>query len=159
MQEFSGKILWDGGLARLAKYLRLFRSRDRDYHSFVIWFFFLAGLNKMAAQVQMRAAFMRCGVNQPTADYIMEMQGYDTPEELAMASQDDFDSMIKNAIKSSPPDVNFASVAIRKLNTFKYWTEERTMCGLPITANLFTADIRRWRVLHVINLVRVPVFF
>ena len=39
VQEISRKMLWDGGLTRLEKYLRLFRSRDRDYHSFVIWFF------------------------------------------------------------------------------------------------------------------------
>jgi hypothetical protein len=32
-------------------------------------------------------------------------------------------------------------VAIRKLNTFKYWAEERDMCGLAFTPNLFTAEV------------------
>ena len=41
----------------------------------------------MAAVVQMRAALMRCGLNQATADYVMNKQGYDSPEELMLASQ------------------------------------------------------------------------
>jgi hypothetical protein len=50
----------------------------------------------------MRAALMRCGLNQATADYVMDEQGYDTPEELLMASKDGFDTMVKNAIRASP---------------------------------------------------------
>ena len=71
----------------------------------------------------------------------MDRQGYNSQEELLMASQDGFDTMVKNAIRAAPPGVNFALVAIRKLNTFKYWAEEQDMCGLALAPNLFTADV------------------
>jgi hypothetical protein len=58
---------------------------------------------RMAAVVQMRAALMRCGLNHTTADYVMNEQGYDTSEELMMASQDGFDTIVKNAIRAAPP--------------------------------------------------------
>ncbi len=73
--------------------------------------------------------------------YVMDRQGYNSQEELLMASQDGFDTMVKNAIRAAPPGVNFALVAIRKLNTFKYWAEEQDMCGLALAPNLFTADV------------------
>lgn len=76
----------------------------------------------------MRAALIRCRLNLATANYyVMANQGYDSPTELMMTTRDAFDTMVKNAIKSSPPDVNFAAVAIRKLNTFKRWVDERYM--------------------------------
>ena len=97
----------------------------------------------MAAAVNMRNALTRCGLTETTADYIMEVQGYDTPEELALAPQDDLDQMIKSAIKSAPEGVTFPATAIRKVNTFKYWTEEMLMCGLSPSDVLFsTAQIR-----------------
>ena len=86
---------------------------------------------------------MRCGLNQATAEYVIEAQGYDSTEELVMASQDSFDTMVKNAIKSAPPDVTFSAASIRRLNAFKYWAEERFMCGLVITPQTFTAEILR----------------
>ena len=88
--------------------------------------------NEMAAVVQMRAALMRCGLNQATADYVMNEQGYDSLEELML---------VKNAIRAAPPGVNFASVAIRRLNAFKHWSEECDMCGLELTPALFTAEV------------------
>ena len=66
----------------------------------------------------MRAAMQRCGLNQTTANYIMEDEGFDTTEELLMASKDSFDTMIKNAIKSAPDDVVFSTASIRRLNAF-----------------------------------------
>ena len=71
----------------------------------------------------------------------MVAQGYDTPDQLAMASQDSIDTMIKNAIRAAPENVSFPSVSIRKLNAFKYWADESIMCGLPVTATLFTAEV------------------
>jgi hypothetical protein len=53
----------------------------------------------------------------------------------------DLDNMIKTAIKSAPDEVSFPAVAIRKLNAFKYWAEERHMCGLPVFPHLFTAEV------------------
>ena len=95
----------------------------------------------MAAAVNMRNALTRCGLNETTADYVMQIQGYDTPEELALAPQDDLDQMIKNAIKSAPEDVTFLATAIRKVNTFKFWAEEILMCGLSASAVLFTPQV------------------
>ncbi|KAI2497147.1 hypothetical protein MHU86_17350 [Fragilaria crotonensis] len=95
----------------------------------------------MADAVNMRAALERCGLNQTTATYVMTDQGFDSTEELLMASKESFDTMIKNAIKSSPPDVIFSTASIRRLNAFKYWAEERHMCGLPVTPILFTAAV------------------
>jgi hypothetical protein len=89
----------------------------------------------------MRAALMRCGLNEETADYVMEDQDFDSPVELLMASQDSFDTMVKNAIKSAPDNVLFSTASIRRLNAFKFWAEERYMCGEPTTPQLFTADV------------------
>ena len=95
----------------------------------------------MAGVVTMRAALMRCGLNEETADYVMEDQGFDSPVELLMASQDSFDTMVKNAIKSAPDNVLFSTASIRRLNAFKFWAEERYMCGEPTSPQLFTADV------------------
>lgn len=95
----------------------------------------------MAGVVNMRAALMRCGLNQATAEYVMDDQGFDSVEELLMASRESFDTMVKNAIKSSPPDVMFSTASIRRLNAYKYWAEERHMCGLPTLPQLFTNEV------------------
>ena len=58
-----------------------------------------------------------------------------------MASQESFDTMIKNAIKSSPDDVSFSTASTRRLNAFKYWAEERHMCGLSTTPTVFTEAV------------------
>jgi hypothetical protein len=50
-------------------------------------------VSKMAAQ--MRTALMRCGLNQATAVYVMDSQDYNSPEALLMASQDGFDTKVK----------------------------------------------------------------
>lgn len=92
----------------------------------------------MADLVSMRAALTRCGLNQTTANYIMTEQGFDSAEELLMASKESFETMVKNAVKSSPADVTFSTALIRQLNVFKYWAEERHMCGLPTSPILFT---------------------
>ena len=89
----------------------------------------------------MRAALMRCGLNRATADYMIGDQGFDTVEELLMASKDSFDSMIKNAIRAAPAGVSFASSSVRRLAAFKFWAEERYMCGLPTLPQLFTLDV------------------
>ena len=91
-----------------------------------------------AAMASMRNALIRCGLNEQTVAYVMDTQGYDSPEQLLMTSQVDLDNMVKYVIKSAPANVTFPSVAIRKLNAFKYWAEERIMCGLPVQAALFT---------------------
>jgi hypothetical protein len=70
-------------------------------------------------------------------------QGFDTTEELLMASKDSFDTMIKNAIRAAPVGVTFASSSVRRLAAFKFCAEERYMCGLPSTPQLFTADVMR----------------
>ena len=49
--------------------------------------------------------------------------------------------MIKNAIKSAPNEVVFSTVAIRRLNAFKWWAEERFMCGLDVNPILFTPAV------------------
>jgi hypothetical protein len=72
---------------------------------------------------------MRCGLNQATAEYVIEAQGYDSTEELVMVSQDNFDTMVRNAIKSAPPDVTCSAASMRRLNAFKYWVDECFMCG------------------------------
>jgi hypothetical protein len=87
----------------------------------------------------MRAALVRCGLSVATANYLMG-QGYDSLDELLMTSQTDLDNMVKNVIKSAPENVSFPSVAIHKLNAFKYWAEERHMCVLSVLPNLFTVD-------------------
>ena len=69
---------------------------------------------------QMRTALMRCGLNRVTADYMIGDQGFDSTEELLMASKDSFDSMIKNAIRSAPVGVTFASTSVRRLGAFKF---------------------------------------
>ena len=89
----------------------------------------------------MRFTFERCGLNDTTATYVMVDQGFDTTEELYMSSKDIFENMIKNAIKSAPPNVTFSSAAIRRLNAFKHWAEERVMCGLDMSPLLFTQPI------------------
>jgi hypothetical protein len=87
---------------------------------------------------------MRCGLNQATAEYVIEAQGYDSTEELVMVSQDhSYDTMVRNAIESAPPDVTFLAASIRRLNAFKYWAVERFMCGLVIFPQTFTAEIFR----------------
>ena len=91
----------------------------------------------MADVVSMRAALQRCGLDQATANYVIDSQGFDSTEELLMASQESFDTMIKNAIKSSPDDVSFSTASTRRLNAFKYWAEERHMCGLSTTPTVF----------------------
>jgi hypothetical protein len=68
-------------------------------------------------------------------------QGFDSTEELLMASKDSFDSMIKNAIRSAPVGVTFASTSVRRLGAFKFWAEERFMCGLPLNPQLFTGEV------------------
>ena len=90
---------------------------------------------------QMRTALMRCGLNRVTADYMIGDQGFDSTEELLMASKDSFDSMIKNAIRSAPVGVTFASTSVRRLGAFKFWAEERFMCGLPLNPQLFTGEV------------------
>ena len=93
------------------------------------------------ADPAMRFALERCGLNVATATYVMVDQGFDTTEELYMSSKDNFENMIKNAIKSAPPNVTFSSAAIRRLNAFKHWAEERFMCGLDTSPLLFTQPI------------------
>jgi hypothetical protein len=47
-------------------------------------------------------------------------QGFDSMGELLMASkQDSFVSMIKNAMRSAPVGVTFASKSVRRLGAFK----------------------------------------
>ena len=88
----------------------------------------------------MRNALMRCGLNQVTSEYVMDEQGFDSTEELLMSSKESFDTMVKNAIKSAPADVISSSASIRRLNAFKYWSEERIRCGQAIGPQLFTND-------------------
>ena len=88
----------------------------------------------------MRNALMRCGLNQATSEYMMEDQGIDSTEELLMSSKESFDTMVKNAVKSAPPEVTFSSASIRRLNAFKYWAEERERCGLAVGPQLFTNE-------------------
>jgi nitrogen-specific signal transduction histidine kinase len=68
-------------------------------------------------------------------------QGFDSTEELLMASKDSFDSMIRNAIRSAPAGVSFVSLSVRRLGAFKYCAKERYICGLPSTAQLFTNEV------------------
>ena len=42
--------------------------------------------------VQLRNALTRCGWTQPTADYVIRAQGYNSTEELLIASQDGLDT-------------------------------------------------------------------
>jgi hypothetical protein len=94
----------------------------------------------MATAVMMRAALQQRGLNIATADYFMTEQGFENPTELMMTSRDALDTMVKNAIKSSPDNVAFSAVAIRKLNAFKRWADERHMCGLSLSPADLTAE-------------------
>ena len=94
-----------------------------------------------AAAIAMRAAYMRCGLNAETADYIIEDQGIDSTEELLMSSKDSFDSMIKNANRANFEDIAFSSASVRRLQAFKFWAEEQHMCGMDTNPALFTAPV------------------
>ena len=89
----------------------------------------------------MRAALVRCGLNQTTANYVMTDQGFDSAEELLMASKESFETMGTNAIKSSPPNVAFSTASIRRLNAFKHWAKERHRCGLSTAPVLFSNNV------------------
>jgi hypothetical protein len=69
---------------------------------------------------QIRTALTSCGLNRATAYYMIGNQGFDSMGELLMASkQDSFVSMIKNAMRSAPVGVTFASKSVRRLGAFK----------------------------------------
>ena len=92
----------------------------------------------MATIANMRAALMRCGLNNATANYVITDQGFDSPHELLMASQESVDVMFKNAIRLAPADVLFSTASIRRINAFKFWAEQRALCGLSTLPQLFT---------------------
>jgi hypothetical protein len=94
-----------------------------------------------AAAIAMRAAYLRCGLNAETADYIMEDQGIDSTEELLMSSKDSFDSMIKNANRANLENIAFSSASARRLQAFKFWAEEQYMCVMDTNPALFTAPV------------------
>ena len=53
----------------------------------------------MAVIAHMQAAFVKCGLNNATANYVITDQGFDSPYDLLMASKESVDTMVKNAIK------------------------------------------------------------
>ena len=64
----------------------------------------------------MRNTLVRCGLNETTADYVIVDQGINSTEELLMSSKENFNTMVKNAIKLAPANVTFSYVSIRRLN-------------------------------------------
>ena len=62
----------------------------------------------MAMIAHMRAAFVKCGLNNATANYVITDQGFDNSYDLLMASKESVDNMVKNAIESAPADAVFS---------------------------------------------------
>jgi hypothetical protein len=68
-------------------------------------------------------------------------QGYDSPKELLIVSDDVLDLMIKLASRHPHPNVTFPLLPIRKLYILRFWADERIRTGLPTGPNLCTEQV------------------
>lgn len=86
-----------------------------------------------------RAAFVRCGFNNATADFIFD-EGFETPEDLLLVTTTDLRDLVRNASRHLPANVSFPFLAVKKLMAFRHWVSQRSNTGDIITAASFTDD-------------------
>jgi hypothetical protein len=88
----------------------------------------------------MDQALIRCGFNADTANYLIS-QGFRTPDDLLLASEDDFDIIARNVARLPPVDgrqLTMTFIAVKNLKGFRFWADEFERTGFNANPELFT---------------------
>ena len=86
--------------------------------------------------VQMCEALVCCGFSNQTSKLLIA-QGSGYPADLLLVKDSDIDVMIRNSSRNMPDNVQFPSLAVRKLHTFCFWVEECNRTGEDLLSASF----------------------
>lgn len=88
----------------------------------------------------MDLALERCGFTTETATHLIA-QGFDAPERLLLASEEDIDSLARTVNRNAPaPNVSMPFLATKGLKGFRFWADECRRTGYLMDPDSFGDD-------------------